>query len=133
MKFRLASVQINTPLPGGKTNVENRISIGVVKKIKNGLITLFHGMPATQARQERAEVTTGKIEAYDQFVEFLKTADYSEDEIKSIITQILISESSDDNPVKHLKVISDLVERKRINFQINLITTKASHERTLSL
>lgn len=124
---------MNTLLFGGKTDVENRISIGVVKKIKDGLIALFHGIPATRARQERVKVAKAEIEAYDQFIEFLKTGGYSAEEIKSIITQILISESSEDNPVKHLQVISDLVERKRINFQINLITTKTTHERILSL
>lgn len=96
----------------------NRISLGVVKKIKDGFLSFFHEIPSAKARQERAKATKDELEAFEQFVEFLKTVGYSAKDRKSLIAQILTSGSSEDNPVKNLQVISDLVERKRINFQI---------------
>ncbi len=98
--------------------MENRISLRVAKKIKDGFIALFHEIPAAQARKERAEATMKEIEAYEQFLKFLETVGYSPGERKSIIAKILASKISEDNPIKELQVISDLVKRERISFQI---------------
>ncbi len=98
--------------------MKNRISLRVAKKFKDGFIALFHEIPAARARKERAEATIKEIEAYDQFLKFLETVGYSPEERKSFIAKILASKSSDDNPIKQLQVINELVERKRISFQI---------------
>ena len=98
--------------------MKNRMSLRIVKKFKDGFLALFHEIPTAKARQERAEATIKEIEAYDEFVKFLKAAGFTPEEIKSIIAKILASTSSEDNPIKQLQVINDLVERKRISCQI---------------
>ncbi len=98
--------------------MKNKISLRVVKKFKDAFINIFHKIPAARARKERAEATIKEIEAYNQFLKFLETAGYSPGERKSIIAQILASTSSEDNPIKQLQVINDLVKRKRISCQI---------------
>lgn len=109
---------MNILLLRGGTDMENRISLRIAKKFKDGLMALFHEIPTARARKERAEATMKEIEAYDQFLKFLETAGYSPKERKLIIARILASKSSEDNPIKNLQVITDLVERKRIGFQI---------------
>ncbi|MCK4825078.1 hypothetical protein KA005_55535 [bacterium] len=98
--------------------MKNRISLRIAKKFKDGFFALFHEIPVAQARKDKADATIKEIEAYNQFLKFLETAGYSPGERKSIIAQILASTSSEDNPIKQLQVINDLVKRKRISCQI---------------
>ena len=98
--------------------MKNRISLRIAKKFKDGLFALFHEIPEAKARKERAEATLKEIEAYNQFLKFLKAAGYSPEERKSFIAKILASKSSEDNPIKELQVINDLVKRERISCQI---------------
>lgn len=112
--------------------MENKISLRVAKKLKDGLMALFHEIPTAQARKERAEATIKEIEAYDQFLKFLETAGYSPKERKFIIARILASKSSEDNPIKNLQVITDLVERKRIGFQITNDSDESTNDEASS-
>ena len=98
--------------------MKNKISLQVAKKLKDAILNIFHEIPEARARKERAEATIKEIEACDQFLKFLETAGYSDGERKSVIAKILTSKNSDDNPIKELQVINDLVKRKRISFQI---------------
>ena len=102
----------------GGTDMENKISLRLAKNVKDGLIALFHEVPAARARKERAEATIKEVEAYDQFLKFLETVGYSPEERKLIIARILASKSSEDNPIKNLQVIAGLFESNRIGFQI---------------
>ena len=103
----------------------NRISLNLAKNIAETLSGIFFGMPAVKAREAHAdadmrksEASMEKAEAFDCMLEFLEKAGISEKERKAIVVDQITSGDRRGNMLEHLQIISDLVERKRINFQI---------------
>ena len=110
----------------------NRISLNLAKNVAKSLQAIFFGIPAARARQEHAaadvreadadirktEASIKNVDAYDRLWDFLEKAGFSEDERKAIIAGQITAKSELGDMIKHLQVISDLVKRGRIRFQI---------------